>query len=280
MTLIRYPGSKAKLYKQIVDCIPDQMHGVIWSDQEGWEYREPFFGAGAIGFHVLGNLPCESTVWLNDKDYWLVCLWQTIKSSVGELHERIREYKPNIDDFYAWKEQDGDKSVDPVEAGFRKLALHQMSFSGLGVMAGGPIGGKDQDNAKYPINCRWNADRLIPNSARLSRVLGRFDRWRFSNLDFGKVIEGATSKTFIYLDPPYVVKGPALYQHSMNNDDHARLAGMLKTTRASWVLSYDDCELIRDLYSWANIAVINATYSTATSRNGKRPKNQEVLITP
>lgn len=88
---------------------------------------------------------------------------------------------------------------------------------------------------------------------------------------------------FIYLDPPYYDKGPELYKFSMSHDDHVRLANALRNCKASWVLSYDDTKVIRELYSWAKFielrAFENMKYTIATQVGGQRPKNKEVAIT-
>lgn len=92
----------------------------------------------------------------------------------------------------------------------------------------------------------------------------------------------------MYADPPYVEQGAALYKHAMGERDHFRLRDALRDCEACWVLSYDDHELIRDLYStWATIEDVETTYTTATARrtgNGDeiaaRPRSREIVITP
>ncbi|KKM75066.1 hypothetical protein LCGC14_1394020 [marine sediment metagenome] len=281
MTLIRYPGSKAKLAVQIVAAFPDEMRVELWAHASKWEYREPFFGAGAIGFQVFGIMPAGATVELNDKDYWISSLWNSVLRAPEELVEKIRDFTPSPCAFYEFKEQDGDTGVDPCEAGFRKLALHQMSVSGFGSMSGGPIGGRDQENARYKVGCRWNAERLCRHVLECHQQLGKFRRVRFTCRDFSAVVREAKERSFLYLDPPYVGKGGILYRHAMVESDHRRLAGDLFQSKSSWVLSYDDHPLIRELYEWADITELRVRYSNATL-NGKRsrPKNREILIRP
>lgn len=282
MALIRYPGSKAKLAQQIMASFPDEMRLQLWTHSAEWEYREPFFGAGAIGFRVLDALPFRSRVLLNDKDRWLVNLWVSVQQRPDELIERIRRFSPAADKFYEYKSQDGDKHVDVVESGFRKLALHQMSVSGFGFMSGGPIGGKDQENATYKVGCRWNAQRLSRHVMECHKKMARFRCLRIRSGDFSDALSGVTARAFVYLDPPYVEKGGMLYRYSMEESDHRRLAGIVRSLPCAWALSYDDHPLIRDLYSWAKIDELKITYSNATLRDGQtsRPKNREILIRP
>ena len=279
--LIRYPGSKAKLWSPIVNAMPDEISLMLWSEQCEWEYREPFFGSGAIGFRVLDVISSRCKVWLNDKDYWLVCLWKAVQDSPKELSELVMNFRPNTDDFFEFKSQDGSKEIDPVLAGFRKLALHQMSVSGFGVKSGTCLGGRDQENAEYPIDCRWNPVRLCEHIAARYRQLKRFGkRLRITCKDFSEVILGCPKTCFLYIDPPYVEKGGMLYKHGMDDRDHRRLASLLSRVKCKWVVSYDDHPLVRELYSSHEIEEIEVKYTNATNANGVRPKNREVVITP
>lgn len=282
MALIRYPGSKQRLAQQIRNAFPDEMRLALWADAAKWEYREPFFGAGAIGFEVLSVIPPESRVVLNDKDYGISCMWNTVLRTPKELVELIRGFAPSADSFYEFKEQDGRTDMDPVRTGFQKLALHQMSVSGFGVMSGGPLGGKDQENATYRVDCRWNPERLVQHTLYCHRIFRKFKRIEFRCCDFAEILHGAGPHSFVYLDPPYVEKGGILYKHNMCEEDHRRLASMLRGARFHWALSYDDHALVRELYEWADINAVHVTYTTATLHRGesKRPKNREVVVTP
>lgn len=276
--LIRYPGSKAKLWKSVLNVMPEEITMRLWSHHSLWEYREPFFGSGAIGFRVLDVLSKQSKVWLNDKDYWLCCLWQSVLSDPKGLVRLIMQFKPSADAFFEFKEKDGDTKTDPLRAGFMKLAIHQMSVSGFGVMSGTCLGGRNQTNANYPVDCRWNPIRLSKHVTERHTQLARFGRnLRITCKDFGVLFEGAKRECFIYLDPPYYEKGGMLYKHSMSYDDHARLAACVKETSAKCAVSYDDHEVIRGMYEGYRVDEIAVTYSNATGAQ-VRPKNREILI--
>jgi DNA adenine methylase len=280
MALIRYPGSKEKLRRKIVSHFPDQMIYELWSNQKRWEYREPFFGAGAIGFEVLEILSPACCVWLNDIDPGMVALWLSVRADHEALIELLDAFEPTAEHFYQFKEEDGRTDLPEAQLGFRKLALHRTSFSGLGAKAGGPIGGKDQENAAYKVGCRWNPSSMKDEIWDLHERLRPFESFRFTCGDFTPLIEDAPRECFIYLDPPYYEKGPELYKYPMEHADHVRLSNLLRDTSATWVLSYDDHRAIRELYSWASIEEVRITYTCPTSKNGTRPKNHEIIITP
>lgn len=265
--------------RAIIQRFPDslRMGGLFRADR--LEYREPFFGAGAVGFYVLKALGPGHRVWLNDRDYGMVCLWNAVRHTPEELCQRVRQFVPSVEAFYRFRDEDHQTDRDVVETGFRKLALHQISFSGLGVKAGGPIGGRKQSSA-FNVNCRWNPSRLCREIIARHRLLRRFAHLEITAKDFSVLIDGAPEHAFVYADPPYMEKGPQLYKYNLSAADHQRLAAALRSCRASWVLSYDDHPTIRDLYAWAEIHSVSLTYTTAVAVGGVRRKNSEIVIAP
>jgi DNA adenine methylase len=241
-----------------------------------WTYCEPFVGSGAMAADTLPVLGDNNRVMLNDKDLWLVCLWNAIKSDPECLIEKVLQYNPSPASFYEYKEQDGSL-IDPVEAGFRKLVLHYITYSGLGVMCGGPLGGKTQSSSTSRIGCRWNPERIVANIGAWNRQFKRLNV-SITNRDFSVALKVISPHSFVYLDPPYYEKGDVLYKHSMSEEDHNRLSCALRDARYVWLLSYNDHPVIRTLYSWAHITSYQSTY-TAGFSNGVRRKNNELLIT-
>jgi len=279
--LIRYPGSKAKLCGPILDAMPDEIVLGLWSNAHAWEYREPFFGSGAIGFRIMDSLSARCRVWLNDRDYWLVCLWNAVKDCHRDLITMVRKFKPSADKFFEFKAQDGSVDVDPLLAGFRKLAIHQMSVSGFGVMSGTCLGGRNQENAQYPVDCRWNPIRLAEHINNRHKQMARFgNQLKITCKDFSALLEKCPARCFVYMDPPYVEKGEMLYKHGMDESEHNRLSKCIKSLRCQWMLSYDDHPLVRELYAPFSIRELAVTYSNATNAKGLRPKNREILISP
>lgn len=277
--MIRYPGSKDKITKKILRYFPQSLMDELWQSKK-IEYREPFFGGGAVGFEVLRrNVPRWAHVWLNDKDFGMVCLWRSVLEQHQELIEHVRSFTPTTEAFYRFKEEDERTDMDPVRTGFQKLALHQISFSGLGAKAGGPIGGRKQ-SSEYNVDCRWRPTRHCQDIIDLHKLMKRFASVKITTGDFARLIDDAPSHAFIYADPPYYEKGGQLYKHNMSEEDHRRLAVSFRGCRAPWVLSYDDHELIRSLYDWADIESIDLTYTIAKSQNGSRRKNSEIVIVP
>lgn len=273
---IRYPGSKDKLAGGIVRRFPDRVRLPLFGGGLSC-YCEPFFGSGAIGWKVLVELPRTVAVLVNDLDAGVANLWRSVQTCPDELTELVLGFEPSADRFYEFKAADGDPTVEPVEAGFRKLALHQMSFSGLGVMAGGPLGGRAQ-TSDYDPACRWRPRKIARKIRACHKLMTRFARFEVMSGDFAAVLSRVKCpRAFVYLDPPYYVQGAALYRHAMTDADHARLAAALKVAPFDWVLSYDDAPQIRGLYDWAEVTSFEMTPTIDTAKAARR-KNRELLI--
>jgi DNA adenine methylase len=265
--MIRYPGGKSKLSNRLIEKF-----------KIAGQFREPFFGGGSIGVKMLDSV---KNMWVNDKDYGISCFWNSVAKYPQELIDKIQSFVPSVESFYQIKnELLTEVNQNIVDVGFKKLAIHQISYSGLGVKSGGPLGGEKQES-QYKVNCRWSPDYICNKIVKLNKKINSI-KFICTNLDFQEVIEN-TTPCFIYLDPPYFVKGNELYQYGFSLEDHSRLAKSLKETNHSWVLSYDDCSEVRELYNWACIEEISTKYTITNLKNketGERTatKKGELII--
>lgn len=280
--ILRYPGAKERLWKQLRRYMP------IWSTGPLFvpkcvEYREPFFGSGKVGKYFIQSIRNrDSRIWLNDKNWGIACLWNAVCQCPDGLIDQIRSFKPSPEAFYEFQEHEASgvwRRMDPVRVGFEKVALHRLSWGGLGGMAGGPLGGANQ-RSEYNIEVRWNPPKLICAILQWHNLLSSLPNLRITSYDFSRLFEDCHQDTFMYLDPPYVAKGEELYYESMEESDHRRLAQCLEQYPGEWVLSYDDHPLVRELYGgWSNISGYGVQYSTATARGQLRATKTELAIT-
>jgi DNA adenine methylase len=277
-SIIRYPGSKAKLVGTIRQSLPAWLIGTIWNPPENAGYVEPFFGSGAVGLEVLKHVHPSVKVWINDIDYGMFALWHSVVHETRALVSYVREFEPTAESFYELKGRDGERSGCIARDAFRKVALHRMSMSGFGAKSGGPIGGRKQGGA-YTVGCRWNPASIEQAIYLAANTLRKFETTRITNIHFRDVMLQARENCLVYLDPPYYVKGGQLYAHNMSHGEHVELASLLHGTSADWRLSYDDCQEVRDLYSWAEFEELEIRYTNAVT-DKKRPKNKELLISP
>lgn len=256
--MFRYPGGKQRLAKHILPVL---------LQQDCREYAEPFFGAGYIGLALLEKTNIQRFV-INDMDRNIYAIWRSIKDFPKDLIRQILNFVPTTTAFFEFKESLENSKEDLVLTAYKKIAVHQMSYSGLGTMAGGPIGGKSQSSA-YNVDCRWNPDRIVKRIVEIHQLFKKPDEIQILNLSYDKCLD----YELLYLDPPYYGKGNELYPCKMRHDEHASLARHLERRNKPWLLSYDDNNTILLLYSFANVKRISATYTI----NSTRQRN-ELLI--
>lgn len=256
-TLFGYVGGKSLLKPRVLEALAMFQKN---------PYREPFFGGGAIGLHMMEYY--QNDIWVNDKDNTVHCVWESVRRFPAELKALVRAFTPSRDQFFRLKSYLLSDPVpssddDVVRIGFSKLALQKTSFGALGVMAASP---RDPEGTGHwsPANICHVIDDLHPH----------FQRAKLTQGDYSDVITDESGPALLYLDPPYFAQGPQCYRHSFRYEDHVRLCELLKRTSHDWVLSYDDHPSIRELYEgWSKIETIPAKYSI----RGHRTTN-ELLI--
>ena len=117
---------------------------------------------------------------------------------------------------------------------------------------------------------------------RVRAISNRREQIHITSLDakvflVQRLPRGHTRKNvFVYLDPPYFSNGSHLYMNSYNNQDHAELARYIqRQVILHWMMSYDDCDFIRNLYKSCRITHISLQYSLQQKRRAS-----ELLIAP
>ena len=264
-SLFVYPGGKGLLRSQITLALARAC------EDYRLPYREPFVGGGVMALHML-EFDRADKFWINDKDAGLACFWKSVIEQPDALVERIDAFEPSVEEFHDAKRillnhQGGVPTdlIQMVELGFCKLVVQKLSHSGLGVMSGSPRGGNAQDGAPCLDNGRWRVNRIDsrwspPHMCReVTNYSFLFNRVETvcTNLDFSAVILDESEQSSLFLDPPYWEEGQDCYLHSFTEQDHVRLADLLRKTRHAWVLTYGDCPEIRELYGWAAIEEVN-----------------------
>lgn len=150
------------------------------------------------------------------------------------------------------------------EVGFAFLFLNRCNRSGI--LYAGPIGGKKQDG-KCKIDCRFNKQRII---SLISKIGSLKDSIEVYNLDASSLIDRFNNieNSFWFIDPPYFVKGSQLYKNSFRYIDHKSLATKIDKClyKQKWILTYDNHELIINLYSGYKHRLVPLSYSVGAKK--------------
>ena len=249
-TCLRFPGGKFYGLKKIKPFLK------IFHD----EYREPFVGGGSV---FLSKRLASKVNWVNDIDTDLINFYQIIQNrdSRKELYELL------TNEIASRKHHAEVKSMipkDKIEQAFRFFYLNRTSFSGIMV---NPRWGYLLGSSVTPD--RWT-NIIDPVSKKLENV-------RITCLDFREVIkEKSNNNVLMYIDPPYFKASKAIYNNEFTKKDHVDLCKILQKTSYKFILSYENCNEIKDNYEWANINEINWTYFMSEAR---RQEGKELIIT-
>ena len=133
---LRYAGGKKKTLKPIISVLKRHFE----TGGREAEYREPFFGGGSVGLSLLEICPEISRAWFNDRDPSVCAIWESIARRGQEFLDLIHSFDPHVDRFYEFRDELAsvscvDELGDRLDAAFKKLACHRMSYSGLGTAA-------------------------------------------------------------------------------------------------------------------------------------------------
>lgn len=99
------------------------------------------------------------------------------------------------------------------------------------------------------------------------------------NLDFERCIKRYDKEeTLFYLDPPYF-NTEAYYENvEFGTEDHKRLRDVLNNIKGKFLLSYNDCEEIREFYKDFSIEEIERHNSLIGKYKGKDKNYKELII--
>ena len=192
--------------------------------------------------------------------------------------ERLESIDVSVDEWHRQRKIYQDGNVTKFfELGFATFYLNRTARSGI-IHNGGPIGGYDQ-KGNYKIDARFNRTALVRRIRRIGVYADRIDVSSADGLSLLKTINKSPIRAagaFVYLDPPYYVKGGDLYLNTFTHTQHKRLAEYLRNSkRFPWIMTYDNVEAIRSLYREFNQTPFDLSYSAYESRKG-----QEILIHP
>lgn len=260
-TPIRYPGGKSKLFPLVDSIIED-------NSLDGCTYCEAFCGGAGLAAKLLLTDRVSKIV-LNDIDPAVYSMWDAIVNHADELCDFVGNVELGIDE---WKRQHETflLSTGPsLELGKAAFYLNRTNRSGI--LRGGPIGGMRQGGC-YKIDARFNRSGL---SAKIRALSERSEDIELHNEDACDFIEKLKGRggLFANYDPPYMVKGPGLYENSYTDEDHEALSAKIASCGFPWIVTYDDTPLVNRLYSDFKRYSVNVGYSAASAKVGN-----EVLI--
>ena len=255
---LRYPGGKTRAREQLKKVFMDHYD---WNSYQA--LLSPYFGGGSFEFYMQNELGYRLLV--NDKFLPLTLFWDAVKYSKPELVQRLKEIKVDKETFVQFRQELSDDldDCDEVDIAAKFFVINRCSFSGATLS-----GGYSQEAAEKRFT-NSSIDRVAAMDLSYFRM-GCSDGTEFIRLNNPRPTD------FIFADPPYYL-GTRSKLYGKNGDlhedfDHQALASRLRRCK-SWMLTYNDCPEIRELYQGYKIIPLEWSYGMNTSK-----KSSEIVI--
>ena len=240
-------GGKKALRKKIVEQFPEP--------RTYNRYIEVFGGAGWVLFSSDSHAKMEV---YNDVNGNLVNLFRCIKYHLDAVQEELRYILISREQFFDAREQIETRRMTDIQRAARFFILIKESF-GTDLRSFG-LRSRDMEKAK---------EYLSEVSKRLNKVV-------IENLDFEKILKNYDkTDALFYLDPPYY-ETEKYYPDRFMPEDHERLKAALDGIKGKFVLSYNDCGYIRELYEGYTIIEVDRLHNLVQKE--VKPRYRELII--
>ena len=256
---LRYPGGKTRAAEMLINLAPDFE-----------EYREPFIGGGSVFIKMKKKFP-NAKYWVNDLFYDLYCFWFEIKNNKEDVINIIKKWR---NDYNIGKELykylcDNLFTFSDIERAAAFFILNRITFSGTSCSGG---------YSQSAFVGRFT-DTSIERAENVSELL---ENVKISNFDYEKLLKEDGENVFIYLDPPYyTATKSALYGKNgelHKGFDHEKFANEVKMCKHKWMITYDDCDYIRQLYKDYTIIPFELMYGMKNVSKDSEMKGKEIVI--
>lgn len=179
-----------------------------------------------------------------------------IEEVCEDICENYCEYRNTIDDygeqFFNCVAQNEIQGMTDIQRAARFYCRIKLSF------------GADLDSfGVRPRNMQKTIAYLQEASKRLNRVV-------IENVDFERLIKTYDRESALfYCDPPYY-DAEKYYPDKFQPEDHVRLRDTLSRIKGKFILSYNDCQEIRDLYAGYDLIEVDRQDNLVTKTNPRR----------
>lgn len=261
---LRYPGGKARL-ANFVKLVMARNRLI------GAEYVEPYAGGASVALSLLFE-EYASHIHINDLNRSVFAFWQCVLYDTESLCERITDARSDIDEWDRQRAVQSDPHASDFDLAFSTFFLNRTSRSGI-IWGSGIIGGRNQ-NGTWKIDARFNREELVRRIRRIGRFRSRITLTRVDARDY--LVENLPAigdDCFLYLDPPYYVKGSNLYENFYEHEHHEEISQLVRQLNVPWIVSYDAAPEIRKLYSGFRSSRYSLTYTA-----GRRYAGSETMI--
>lgn len=278
--MIKYRGGKSKEISHFINNMPKNYN----------RYIEPFFGGGALYFHLE---PMRAII--NDVNTKLYSFYQEMKESYPEARTQLnylqdvyeenqRQYEflkmdhpdervenKNEELYYFMRDAFNNKIDSEYLDSVIYFFINKTAYSGM-------IRYNSSGDYNVPFGRYKNFNtRLITES--------HYDllrRTEIYNKDYFEIFNMANNDDFIFLDPPYDCVfsdyGNEAYKDGFGEDEHRRLANDFKNLQCKALLVIGKTQLTEELYGTHIVEEYEKSYAV-NIRNRFKADAKHIIVT-
>lgn len=277
--LIKYRGGKSKEIPHLIKHIPNY----------SGRYIEPFFGGGALFFHLE---PKRAII--NDINSKLMAFYLGAKNNFEtlktELSEIEKQYVTNRKKFEELKSKTPEKRVDDenetlyyqIRDMFNDLIEKKYSDALLYFFINKTAySGMIRYNAKGEFNVPYGRYANLNTSLVTKAHRKLLANTEIFNLDYSEIFNMAEEDDFMFLDPPYDCVfsdyGNAEYKDGFNEKNHIELANSYKKLKCKALMVIGRTTLTEELYGDMIVDEYGKSYAV-NIRNRFKSSANHILI--
>jgi len=237
---------------------------MLQNDLVGCEYVEPYAGGASVALSLLFEEYADH-IHINDLNRSVYTFWKVVLDRTDEMCRLISNAKVDTTEWQKQRQVQDALDPDELELAYSTFYLNRTSRSGI--IGGGMIGGKNQDGP-WKLDARFNRNDLISRIEKIGRFRNRITLTGLDTADYLRTKLDEVDHPFVYLDPPYYVKGEGLYENFYLHANHEEIASLVSDLPVPWIVSYDAVPEIDAMYADLPSITYGLRYSAADRHLG------------
>ena len=277
--LVKYRGGKSKEIAHLIKHIP----------QYSGRYIEPFFGGGALFFHLEPKRAIINDINSKLIEFYLGVKdnFETLKTELSEIEklyvvnrrkfEELKSKTPDerVDDeneliYYQIRDMFNDLTPKKYSDAFLYFFINKTAYSGM-----------IRYNAKGEFNVPYGRYSNLNTSLVTSVHNKLLSNTEIYNLDYSEIFKMSKEDDFIFLDPPYDCVfsdyGNVEHKDGFNERNHIELANHYKQLKCKALMVIGRTPLTEKLYGNMIVDEYGKSYAV-NIRNRFKSEASHILI--
>ncbi|MDD3453178.1 MAG: DNA adenine methylase [Bacilli bacterium] len=273
----RWAGSKKKLLDEMLNFFDDSKE----------IYLEPFLGSGIVLINLLENrskFKFKKFI-VNDTNKNIIGFYQFLKENPEKLNKDIKKVINQYNCFTNMYER--ERFYYDVREQFNHMKFCDKKIVNFWFLMKAGFNGVYRENSKGIFNVPFGKkERIILAEEDLLKISRLIENVEFNCLDYGEFFTKYStqlnkSKSFIYLDPPYLPEDTAINRthimYTKNRFNHKELHDkLLNVKENSFMLSMSGSKLTTNMYGNFEMKCLSEVIRTINPK--KSFKSKEVIF--